>query len=75
MPRVQVKAGDTIDFVVDCKGTSQGDDFAWAPIVKMDGREYSAKSEFGPAMGPKRLVTWEKFAQVLLETNELTFVN
>ncbi len=75
LPRVQVKAGDTIDFVVDCKGTALGDNFAWAPIVKMDGREYNAKSEFGGAMGPKRLVTWEKFAQVLLETNELTFVN
>ncbi len=75
LPRVQVKAGDTIDFVVDCRTNPQGDSFTWAPTVKMDGRDYNAKSEFGGVTGPRRLVTWEKFAQVLLETNELTFVN
>ena len=30
---VEVKSGDTIDFVVDCGATASGDEFTWAPTV------------------------------------------
>lgn len=37
--KVDVKKGDTIDFIVDNggKGNSVGDDFTWAPILRLGG--------------------------------------
>ena len=85
IPRLRVTAGETIDFVVDCRAGSQGDTFTWAPIIKQldpaqnppapTGKQWNARQEFGPPSSARRLYPWEKLAQVLLETNELTFVN
>jgi hypothetical protein len=76
IPRVLVKRGDTIDFLVAGKGA-----FAWAPVIRFAGAkpgepaEWSAEKDFSQKMASKHLEAWEKLAQVLLETNELTFVN
>ena len=76
LPRVAVKRGDTIDFVVVGKGN-----FNWSPIVKLEGgkagelAEWNAEKDFSGTVSPKHLEPWEKFAQVLLETNELAFIN
>ena len=77
LPRVLVKRGDTINFVVMGKGP-----FNWAPTVKLleggkagELAEWSAEKDFSGTVSPKHLEPWEKFAQVLLETNELTFIN
>ena len=77
LPRVLVRRGDTIDFVVAGKGS-----FAWAPSVRfLEGAkagevsEWKADQDFSGSVAPKQLEAWEKFAQVLLETNELIFVN
>jgi hypothetical protein len=77
LPRVLVKRGDTIDFVVAGKGP-----FTWAPTVKLieggkagEVAEWNAEKDFSGTVAPKHLEAWEKFAQVLLETNEMTFVN
>ena len=76
LPRVAVKRGDTIDFVVTGKGF-----FNWSPVVKLEGgkagelAEWSGEKDFSGTVSPKHLEPWEKFAQVLLETNELTFIN
>ena len=81
LPRVLVQRGDTIDFVVDCRTNPKGDAFGWAPTIRMadeSGRklvEWNAQKDFIGELSEKRLGGWEKFAQVLLETNELTFVN
>lgn len=32
---LEVKQGDTLDFVVDCKGAPDHDSFAWAPVVRI----------------------------------------
>jgi mono/diheme cytochrome c family protein len=75
--RVLVKKGDAIDFVVLGRGA-----FGWAPTIKyIDGivagkvQSWDAKKDFSGALAPKQMEAWEKFAQVLFETNELTFVN
>jgi hypothetical protein len=34
-----------------------------------------AEKDFSGTVAPKQLEAWEKLAQVLLETNEMTFVN
>jgi hypothetical protein len=77
LPRVLVKRGDTIDFVTVGQGP-----FSWAPTVRfLEGvksgefNAWNAEKDFSGTVAPKQLEAWEKFAQVLLETNELTFVN
>ena len=86
LPRLLVQRGDTLDFVVDSRSNPLADNFSWAPKIHLsptqpgaDGVvDWDAREDFG---GPEnleakdRLNGWEKFAQVLLETNELTFVN
>lgn len=81
----QVKAGDTIDLVVDC-GTDTGfDSFTWHPRIQVtaaaDGnnaagreREWLARLGFqGPPPAP--IEPWGKYAQVLLMSNEFMFVD
>jgi Protein of unknown function (DUF1553)/Protein of unknown function (DUF1549)/Planctomycete cytochrome C len=77
LPKLMVKRGDTIDFVVAGKGS-----FNWAPVIKYLGggkagevAEWSAEKDFGNRTAPKHMEPWEKLAQVLLETNEMTFIN
>ena len=88
LDRVEVKSGDVIDFVADCRQSVEFDSFHWSPMVKMisessavspDGtREWNAKSDFsGPAKPAEKrtLSPWEKYAQVILLANELMFVD
>ena len=76
LPRVAIRRGDTIDFMAIGKGP-----FTWAPVVRVEGGkagelvEWNAERDFSGTLSPKHLEPWEKFAQVLLETNELTFIN
>ncbi len=85
--RLEVKHGDTIDFVTDCRGDVGYDSFSWAPIIKYvsdakrpsadEPKEWNAKNDFtGPRKArPPSLGAWEKYAQVLLLANELVFVD
>ncbi len=122
--KVEVKKGDTIDFIVDNggKGNVVGDAFAWSPILALAAAtpvtpaaaSAPAMNAFGgapmapgaPAMAPgmammgnqmggaqaggtwsaatqftapnasnKPLDSWEKYAQMLLLANEMTFVD
>ena len=85
LPRVHVSRGETIDdFVTDCRENPRSDNFKWAPNLKMEPieglpaeaiMEWRAQRDFSGETRARRLSPWEKFAQVLLETNELTFVN
>jgi hypothetical protein len=71
---VAVQKGDTIDFIVDCFGTSEGDMFTWTPEVQLNAETWNAAKGFhGPR--PIALNAWEKYAQVLFETNEFAFVD
>ncbi len=83
---VAVKQGDKIDFVTDCFGDMNSDSFTWSPTIRFlaDGKtvpgqrmEWSAANDFAEAaraMHPT-LDAWQKYAQVLLLTNELVFVD
>ncbi|MDB6032540.1 MAG: Protein of unknown function (DUF1553)/Protein of unknown function (DUF1549)/Planctomycete [Verrucomicrobiales bacterium] len=81
--KVEVKEGDRIDFVADCRSQVGFDTFNWAPVIKYKSPakdekvEFSAKTDFNakPAPKPKPLGPWEKYAQVLLDSNELFFVD
>jgi hypothetical protein len=72
-----VEAGETIDFIVDCRADNNSDSFTWAPVIRMGEEEWNAQSGFGgPAPKPAPAMTaWEKYVQVLLESNEFIFVD
>jgi hypothetical protein len=86
---VDVKAGETIDFVVDCRASVTSDSFTWPVVVRMknipdavaggeDTQEWNSQGDFaGPETKPRAapLTAWEKYAQVLLQTNEFVFVD
>ena len=84
LPRVEVKRGEMIDFIVDCRTNPNNDAFKWAPHIKMLPApnmpkecvmDWNAQRDFVGDAQTRRMNSWEKLAQVLLETNELTFVN
>ena len=83
---LNVEAGETINFVVDCRGSVEFDTFAWAPTVTLTGpqvaggrRQFDAARDFSganePPVPPVKLTAWEKYAQVLMSSNELVFVD
>ena len=80
---IEVKKGDSIDFMVDCRESVEYDSFEWAPTIKVVApavagnagpAEWNAAAQFAGPL-PKRLGAWEKYAQVLLESNEFVFVD
>ncbi|MFT6619230.1 MAG: cytochrome c553 [Limisphaerales bacterium] len=85
IPRLRVEAGQTVEFVIDCRGTPDGDAFTWpVTIQRLDdsqtppvpvAEKWGSARGFSAPSGSRRLYPWEKYAQVLLETNELTFIN
>lgn len=79
---VQVKKGETIDFIVDPREDGSSDTYAWTPTIAYTGRgsktmrTWNAKKDFeSPEKMPVRLTRWEEFAQVLLVSNEVAFVD
>ena len=73
---ITVKAGETLDFIVDIGGTLNADQFLWAPVVVSDSSKWDAQAEFnGPTPPPQLLTPWEQYAQVLLLANEFAFVD
>lgn len=71
---IQVEKGDTISFMVDARTDSENDAFSWAPNVTSEDQTWNSKNEFaGPV--PQPLTLWERYAQVLFETNEFAFVD
>ncbi len=84
--RLEIKRGDTIDFVTDCRGDVSYDSFTWTPVLKYvtesnktpdQPKEWNAKADFTgpPGKRPRSLGVWERYVQVLLLANELVFVD
>jgi len=88
---IPVKQGDSLDFVVDCAGDDVDDRFLWAPILTLTtgttapgksrfreaGIKWSAQDDFtGPTEEVAHPLTpWEKYAQILLLSNEFAFID
>lgn len=83
--RLEVRRGDTIDFVAEPRADENSDSFRWAPVVErvVDRPEdiagvpsWDARRDFGGLVAPQRpLTAWERYAQVLLSSNEFVFVD
>lgn len=77
---VDIKAGDAIDFVVDCNGTDSFDSFEWHIRLQqsVDGRTvrtWQSNREFAPRQPQQRLSPMAQLAQTLMMTNEFVFVD
>ncbi len=83
---IKVRRGDTIDFVTDCYGNDAYDSFTWSPNIRYLGEsktspgermEWSASHDFNDTARPPHpsLDAWQKYAQVLLMSDELVFVD
>lgn len=84
LPKVEVKQGDILDFVTDCRESVVFDSFHWSPVVKYGAPtgdapvEWNARLDFSGPVKPvekRALSPWEKYAQVILLANELMFVD
>ncbi|HEY2157875.1 MAG TPA: DUF1553 domain-containing protein, partial [Isosphaeraceae bacterium] len=80
--RVDIKRGETIDFVLDCRSSDGFDSFEWSPAIRVVGNppaglhqsSWDARADFhGPEAPP--LSPWESYAQALLLTNEFLYVD
>ncbi|MBL9134853.1 MAG: DUF1553 domain-containing protein [Verrucomicrobiales bacterium] len=73
---MSVKAGETIDFIVDIGGTLNSDQFKWAPKITSAEQAWDARKDFtGPKPEPTYLAPWEQYVQVLLLSNEFAFLD
>ena len=84
-----VKAGDTIDFIVDFRANLNSDQFLWAPVITELNtsaaaagatvlvKEWDAKKDFRgvDVLALPPLKPWEQLVQVLLSANEFLFVD
>jgi hypothetical protein len=74
-----VKAGDTIDFIVDLVSTVEHDTFTWPVILHLDSEGSAATSWDSSATFRKPkfqpIDVWARYAQVLLLSNEFVFVD
>jgi len=84
---IKIKAGETLDFTVDCRGTVSHDGFNWSIALSTESPpaegsaagqvvqyEWKSAEQFaGPPADA--LSPWEKLCQVLLQSNEFVFVD
>ncbi len=80
---VEVKVGESLDFVVDCLTSSDFDGYSWQPTIMFLGnneanlgkRRWEAEKDF-LLTGPSAPNTaWDQLAQTLLIGNEMMFVD
>jgi hypothetical protein len=83
--RVCVRLGDMVDFVIEPRESANYDSFSWTPRIRLLDADrfelpridWSASADFaGPAVPiSKPLDAWERYAHVLLQSNELVFLD
>ena len=81
---LRLRAGDTLDFIVDIGDGLNSDQFLWAPRIERAGSTgsggdittdaWDARADFAAAPF-SRLSAWEQIVQVLLLSNEFMFVD
>ncbi|MGC4046086.1 MAG: DUF1549 and DUF1553 domain-containing protein [Armatimonas sp.] len=75
---IDVKKGDRLDFVVDCRTNESFDSFSWSPTLTPEkGKPWAAERDFAgpPPADAAPLTHWERYCQALLMTNEFSYVD
>ena len=71
---LEVKAGETVDFIVESTGSEAWDSFYWSPLIHERG-EPVPLAESRPGFSGPALDRWPLLAQVLLLSNEFLYVD
>jgi hypothetical protein len=79
--RMEIRAGETVDFVVDCRANPTHDSFEWPVSIRLvkptkasGPRRWDSRRDFvGP--GPAGLTVWQRYAHTLLLTNEFIMLD
>ena len=84
LPKVSVKAGEILDFTVDCRDNTNSDGFRWVPTIRLlvmpekapKGMQtvWDSQADF-KAPPPPKLSPLEQMAQALIITNEFMFID
>ncbi len=80
IPPFDAKAGQQIDFVVDCRANEAHDSFQskitiMQSVNKKVQRNWKSEDDFPDSPEPGRMDAWSQLAQALLLTNEFIFVD
>jgi hypothetical protein len=75
-----VAAGEVIDMLTTCRGGPSFDGFTWTVELRLADDEDGGRQAWSSSTGfrgprPEPLGCWEHLAQVLLMTNEFTFID
>ena len=75
-----IRAGESLDFIVDCRTNESHDSFRSKFVItqSVDGkvlRGWNSEDDFRDQPGASRLDAWAQLAQALLLTNEFVFVD
>ncbi|MEX2174800.1 MAG: hypothetical protein WD872_10590 [Pirellulaceae bacterium] len=79
---LNVKAGETLDFVADIGSQLSHNQFLWKSVITevtstaagSPGLVFDSERDFG-SQPTAKLAPWEQLAQVLLSANEFVFVD
>ncbi len=79
--RLEIRAGETVDFVVDCRTNPTHDSFEWPVSIRLvkptkttGPRRWDSSRGFrGP--GPAGLTVWQRYAHTLMLTNEFIMLD
>ena len=84
LPKVNVKAGEILDFAVDCRENTNSDGFRWVPTIRLLVMPekapknlqtvWDSQADF-KAPPPPKLSPLEQMAQALIITNEFMFID
>ena len=82
-PAIQVKRGESLDFIVFCQADENSDTFQWSPKLASTDKRFQKVWDFtadfpkgpNPQIPDAPLTPWEQLAQVLLLSNEFQFVD
>ena len=79
-----MKAGETLDFVVDIRDSLNSDQFIWAPVISTAATSGAGGGDVAPSWDAQKdfprptiafLNLWQQLAQTLMLTNEFTFID
>ena len=73
---IEVKTGDTVDFVVLNKKNTSGDDFKWHIVVRREGSTEtwdSIRDFYSPLAQPMSI--WERYVQALIAAVEFSMID
>jgi cytochrome c553 len=76
----EIKAGEHIDFVIDCRSNENHDSFKSTITVTQSAgdsvqRVWNSEEDFGDSPAAPKLSVWAQLTQALLLTNEFIFVD